>query len=56
MVRLPREYTLEQTPYVTKVYTALAVDANDSHNPIIPFIPWVLEPLKGPAIHFRQLL
>jgi hypothetical protein len=53
---LPWEYTLRQTPFITEIYAAPAGSNKDNLGQISALKPWLLELLKGPAVHFRMLL
>jgi hypothetical protein len=53
---LPWEYILGQTPFVTEIYATPADSDEDNLGLISVLKPWLLELLKGPAVHFRMLL
>jgi hypothetical protein len=53
---LPQKYTLGQTPFVTEIYAMPTASNEDNLGPVSALKPWLLDLLRGPAVHFRMLL
>jgi hypothetical protein len=56
VARLPREYVLGQTPFVTEVYASLAMGQENVMGPIHAMLGWLWLLLTGPTTHYSTLL